>query len=358
MADDPAKPPVKSDTEVWAALQKLIDKQVPEAVKTAMAKQVADAKAAADGAVLPKTPLTPEEKIEVDKLMKQTEAEDALIQTVKDIGKGITPETNEWLKGLTAERDRQTAAATLEAAKTTLAGVAGAVGGQALSGNVVPLTSDAVHRSITSLDRDTKMNFEPLAPDWLRQHGLDPNAIPVEVAPALQALLKAHNQVKRDLKFVVGEGKTAMESRDKVKKQLFSTELIGHLQQEGYEIDDSVKDMTDIVRTMAFDNGNRLPWPALLERVTDKYPAVFRKTDGTPATPPAAATPAVTPDPAATTPPVTPPTGATPTVPLGTRNVSPAAGAGNVTLPPAKTMEEAGARFTADLNSGKIKLKG
>ena len=150
MADEPKKEEKKlSDVDMFKGLKELLEKELPEAVKSALAKQEAAKKATEAGNTEPLPPLTAQEKVEVAKLLKETQAEDALIQTIKDLGKGVNAETIEWVKQMAENRSRQESATAVEKAKMALAAVAG---DSPLSGNVIPLTSEVVHRSITAFD--------------------------------------------------------------------------------------------------------------------------------------------------------------------------------------------------------------
>ena len=228
-------------------------------------------------------PLTDEDRALIDREIKGVESEQRQLATLQAWCTGVTPNTREYLNGLRAERDAKEA---LKATPEVIA-TASPVKGKAAE-PVVETVAIQVPKSYVSISNIETTEYKPAQIDgeWLRTHGLDPNAIDAKVAPAIAALIKERNEMARNAEIIMREAKKAFTNRDKVKGQLFERDFRKNVEDAGIVWDDSVSSLTGAARKLATVNGEPQPWAGVMSKLSEKHPRIMAKAGETPTSSP------------------------------------------------------------------------
>ena len=220
-------------------------------------------------------PLNDEDRALIDREIQGVESEQRQLATLQAWCTSVTPNTREFLNGLRAERD---AKESLKATPEVIA-AASPVVGKGAPEPVVETVAIQVPKSYVSISNIETSDYKPSQIDgeWLRTHGLDPNAIDAKVAPAIAALIKERNEMARNAEIIMREAKKAFGNRDKVKGQLFERDFRQNVEAAGIEWDDSVSSLTGAARKLATVNGEAQPWPGVMTKLKAKHPRIMAK---------------------------------------------------------------------------------
>jgi hypothetical protein len=232
--------------------------------------------------------MSPEDREYLDNLVRQDADRDNFLQEVDLYANEVTPETLAW-----AEQHRLERLNRLNPQTQTPEGGAnrpGAVAPEEVFGGMsaaqrelVPLPKPG-HVFPIIRDLTSEYNPQPLNADWLRQFGINPDAMPKAYADAFGKMIDTLNRTQATAVHMRREATNAVQTRDRTKEKLFGTQLEHELKSRGYEIDEGSRALFGEARKIAFNNGQPRSFDVIINDMAKRFPNNFRKASPGPRT--------------------------------------------------------------------------